>query len=99
MSAITLWQRRERELGVGGQAAADGPLLHARATASHSAPRPSSSVSVIASFAAKAAYNMVANERHTQHTGAAADGPPQLDLHSEMLTHDSQVVLTRLFGE
>ena len=59
----------------------------------------SSSVSVIASFAAKAAYNMVANERHTQHTGARADGPSRPDPHSEMLTHDSLAILTQLLEE
>ena len=89
-----------RELELEGGIGADGPL-HARATASHSAagPPPPSSVSVIASFAAKAAYNMVANERHTQHTGARADGPSRPDPHSEMLTHDSLAILTQLLEE
>ena len=42
---------------------------------------------------------MVANERHTQHTGARADGPSRPDPHSEMLTHDSQAILTQLSEE
>ena len=42
---------------------------------------------------------MVANERHTQHTGARADGPSRPDPHSEMLTHDSLAILTQLLEE
>ena len=91
VSAITPWQRRQgKRVGAGKLRAVRQtvPFMLARLPVTLSALL-SSSVSVIASFAAKAAYNMVANERHTQHTGARADGPSWPNPHSEMLTHDS----------